>query len=50
VKDDRFTEDIARLFPDRDIASVRTARIYRGGRATRTMQVYRLDLAGTARR
>ena len=48
VKDDRFTEDIARLFPDRDIVGVRTARIYRGGRPTRTMEVYRLDLAGTA--
>jgi hypothetical protein len=50
VKDDRFTEDIARLFPERDIVGVRSARIYRGGRATRTVQVYRLDLAGAARR
>jgi hypothetical protein len=50
VKDDRFTEDIPRLFPERDIVGVRTARIYRGGRATRTVQVYRLDRAGTARK
>lgn len=50
VKDDRFDENVARLFPDRDVVGVRSTRIYRGGRATRTVQVYRLDGAGTAAR
>jgi hypothetical protein len=49
VKDDRFDENVAQLFADRDVVSVRSARLYRGGRMTRTVQVYRLDRAGVAR-
>jgi hypothetical protein len=46
VRDDRFPEDIARLFADRDIVDVRSTKLYRGGKATRTVQVYRLERTG----
>jgi hypothetical protein len=50
VKDDRFPEDIAKIFDDRDIVSVRSSKLYRGGKTTRTVQVYRLDKTGVAHR
>lgn len=48
VTDDRFPSEPERLFPDRDLVSVRSATVFRGGRAVRTIRVSRLELAAAA--
>ncbi|HEX7669574.1 MAG TPA: hypothetical protein VF395_08325, partial [Polyangiaceae bacterium] len=48
VTDDRFTAEPATTFPDRDVVSVRTVHVYRGGRKVRTIRVARLDHRGVA--
>lgn len=48
VTDDRFPSEPERLFPDRDLVSVRSATVFRGGRAVRTIRVSRLELSASA--
>jgi hypothetical protein len=48
VTDDRFTAEPATTFPDRDVVSVRTVHVYRGGRRVRSIRVARLDHRGLA--
>ena len=50
VTDDRFAAEPATTFPDRDVVSVRSVHVYRGGRAVRTIRVARLDKRAVAGR
>lgn len=48
VTDDRFPSEPERMFPDRDLVSVRSATVFRGGRPVRTIRVSRLELSAAA--
>jgi hypothetical protein len=43
VTDDRFDVEARTAFPDRDVVTVQTARVYRGGHGVRAISVSRLD-------